>query len=140
MIASVGQILLYTAFLLLLITWGLAVMKSRFSEHYAKAFAWSHLVSVMGVLASLYYLIFTNQFQYHYVWHHTSLSTPFWFKVSCLWEGQEGSFLLWNFWNALIIVVLSFSKNKVVKKGLLFLIPVQLVLLTMVMGIRISIL
>ncbi len=136
MIASVGQILIYAAFLLVLITWGFVIKRSNLSERFTKAFALSHLVSVIGVLCSLYYLIFTNQFQYHYVWQHTSLSTPFWFKVSCLWEGQEGSFLLWNFWNALIIVVLSFSKNKVVKKGLLFLIPVQLVLLTMVMGIK----
>lgn len=136
MIAVVGQILLYSAFILLMTSWVLALVRPKIAVNYQKAFAVAHLVGIIGVLGCLYYLIFTNQFQYYYVWHHTSLSTPFWFKVSCLWEGQEGSFLLWNFWNALILAWLSFSKKKVIKSGLLFLIPVQLVLLTMVFGME----
>ena len=58
----------------------------------------AHGVAVIGIFAVLFYLIFTQQYQYHYVWAHSSQTLPLKYIISCFWEGQEGSFLLWTFW------------------------------------------
>ena len=102
--------------------------------HYRKLVAGIHLTLVVLVLSSLYTLIFTNNFEYYYVWHHSAIDLPFWYKVSCLWEGQEGSFLLWMFWMAVFIFVITFSNNVVQKNALKFLIAIQIGLLSMVLG------
>ncbi|MGD9487788.1 MAG: heme lyase CcmF/NrfE family subunit [Calditrichaceae bacterium] len=48
-------------------------------------------------LASVYlfYLIFSHQFQFKYVYSYTSRDLPTGFLFSAFWAGQEGSFLLW---------------------------------------------
>lgn len=97
-------------------------------------FASIHIVLVVGALALLYYYIFTNQFQYFYVYSHSARDLPLAFKISCLWEGQEGSFLLWIFWNAIIVLVLAGSKKELLSKALIFFIPVQLFLSSMLLG------
>lgn len=61
-----------------------------------------HSISVIGIFAVLYYLIFNHRFEYYYVWQHSSLSLPVRFIFSCFWEGQEGSFLLWTFWHIIL--------------------------------------
>jgi len=38
-----------------------------------------------------------SRFEYQYVYHHTSRNTALIYKISSLWSGQEGSFLLWAF-------------------------------------------
>ena len=41
---------------------------------------------------------------YQYVYSHTNLNTELVYKISALWSGQEGSFLLW----ALILCIMGF--------------------------------
>lgn len=57
---------------------------------------------IMIASAILMYLILTHQFQYHYVWAHssTNLGRPFLFAA--FYAGQQGSFLLWTLLTALI--------------------------------------
>ena len=61
-----------------------------------------HSISVIGIFAVLYYLIFNHRFEYYYVWQHSSMSLPVKYIFSCFWEGQEGSFLLWSFWHIVL--------------------------------------
>ena len=67
-----------------------------------------HSTVVMIVLgsATLLYLILTHQFQYSYVWSYSSraLSTPL--LISTFYAGQEGSFMLWSLFTAIIGVFL----------------------------------
>ena len=58
-----------------------------------------HGLSVFGIISCMFYMIYNHYFEYQYVWEHSSLSLPIQYMVSCFWEGQEGSFLLWIFWN-----------------------------------------
>jgi len=65
--------------------------------------------TVTGILISaafLLFLILTHQFQYTYVWNYssTSLSTPL--LISTFYAGQEGSFMLWAVFTAVIGVFL----------------------------------
>jgi len=59
-------------------------------------------VAVVGIGASLFYIIYNHLFEYHYAWAHSSKALPVYFIVSCFWEGQEGSFWLWTFWQAVL--------------------------------------
>lgn len=61
-----------------------------------------HSLSVFSIFGILFYLIFNHYFEYHYVWAHSSKSLPFKYLLSCFWEGQEGSFLLWSIWHCVL--------------------------------------
>ena len=68
----------------------------------AKTTFYVHFVSVMGIIASLFYIIYNHYFEYQYAWQHSSLELPTHYMISCFWEGQEGSFLLWLFWESCV--------------------------------------
>ncbi len=74
----------------------------------------AHAVFVIGICATLFTIIFNHYFEYHYAWDNSSLSLPLGYAISCFWQDQEGSFLLWIFWNALVglLLIYQFSKNK----------------------------
>jgi len=65
-----------------------------------------HAAAVLGIVVTLFYLIFKHYFEYQYVWQHSSKSLPVRYMLSCFWEGQEGSFLLWSFWHAFLGLIL----------------------------------
>ena len=54
----------------------------------------------------MFIMIYNHYFEYQYVWQHSSKSLPTRYMISCFWEGQEGSFLLWIFWNILLGLIL----------------------------------
>jgi cytochrome c-type biogenesis protein CcmF len=71
-----------------------------------------HAACVTGIVATMFVMIFNHHFEYHYVWAHSSLDLQAKYILSCFWEGQEGSFLLWSFWHmALGIIMLIIAKN-----------------------------
>ena len=70
-----------------------------------------HAFSTFGIFFTLFYLIFNHNFEYFYVWSHSSKQLPFKYLLSCFWEGQEGSFLLWSIWHAILGLILLFRKT-----------------------------
>ena len=56
-----------------------------------------HAFSVVAIFAALYYIIEGHLFEYHYAWEHSSRALPSKYLLSCFWEGQQGSFMLWTF-------------------------------------------
>ncbi|WP_367914215.1 cytochrome c biogenesis protein CcsA [Leadbetterella sp. DM7] len=72
-----------------------------------------HGVFVIGVVATLFSIILNKYFEYHYAWDNTSLSLPVGYAISTFWQDQEGSFLLWMFWNVLVgFVLISWFRSK----------------------------
>ncbi|MGI6037628.1 MAG: cytochrome c biogenesis protein CcsA [Limnochordia bacterium] len=65
-----------------------------------------HSVCIIAASLWLYYLIFTQQFSYAYVYQHTSTDLPWLYRLASFWAGQEGSFLLWTLWGAMIGLLL----------------------------------
>lgn len=70
--------------------------------------------ALMTVLTSVYLMYFfvTHHYELDYVFHNSSREMPLVFQFSAFWSGQEGSFLLWGFWTALIGAVLTFKVGK----------------------------
>lgn len=59
-------------------------------------------VSVLAIFISLYYIISNHLFEYKYAWQHSSKALQVEYLLSCFWEGQEGSFMLWSFWHCVL--------------------------------------
>jgi len=59
-------------------------------------------VSVMALFVALYYIISNHLFEYKYAWQHSSRALQVEYLLSCFWEGQEGSFMLWSFWHCVL--------------------------------------
>lgn len=68
--------------------------------------------SVISIVVVLFLLIFNHKYEYYYVWEHSSNALPIKYMLSCFWEGQEGSFLLWIFWHTILgWILMRTSKN-----------------------------
>lgn len=69
-------------------------------------------VAIVSCFLVLFYLIYNHRFEYKYAYSHSDLSLPFQYLLSCFWEGQEGSFLLWSFWHSVLgIIVMTKAKK-----------------------------
>lgn len=96
---------------------------------------WSHAVGVLGIIATLFYLIYTHDYHYHYVWSHSSNELPVEYMISCFWEGQEGSFLLWTFWHVVLGTMVLFTARKWTEVVLSVVAAVNLILASMILGV-----
>lgn len=94
-----------------------------------------HVTGVFGVIATLFYLIYTHDYRYHYVWSHSSNELPVEYMISCFWEGQEGSFLLWTFWHAVLGSVIYFTAGKWRDIVLSVVAGVNVILASMILGV-----
>ncbi|MFT4968612.1 MAG: cytochrome c-type biogenesis protein CcmF [Chitinophagales bacterium] len=65
-----------------------------------------HGVSIFGIFSLLFFMILNHHYEYHYAWSHSSNDLPVYYIISSFWEGQEGSFLLWQFWHVILGFVL----------------------------------
>ncbi len=95
-----------------------------------------HGASVIGTVATLFYLIYTHQYQYQYVWSHSSDELPVHYMISCFWEGQEGSFLLWTFWHVILAQFVLFAGSKAWRNVVMGIISsINLILASMILGV-----
>ncbi|MFD3001088.1 cytochrome c biogenesis protein CcsA [Pontibacter toksunensis] len=100
-----------------------------------------HGAAVLMVVFSLFNIIYEHRYEYYYAWSHSSNHLPVHYMISCFWEGQEGSFLLWIFWHVALGVVLinTGKKNKVWEAPVMAMFSfVQLFLTSMILGIVIG--
>lgn len=97
----------FTAALLAFVAFSLAV-KNNFYIRLARVAYHIHAVSVFGIAAQLFYMLFNHFFEYQYVFQHSNSDMNMKYIFSCFWEGQEGSFLLWTFWNVVLGALLRY--------------------------------
>ena len=92
-------------------------------------------VSVIAIFCILYFIISHHYFEYKYVWQHSDKSLQLEYLLSCFWEGQEGSFLLWSFWHCVLGWILIW-KSKEWEAGVMTVVSfAQFCLATMVLGV-----
>ena len=94
-----------------------------------------HALSVFTVVGTLFFMMANHYFEYDYVWKHTSLDLPGRYLFSAFWEGQEGSFLLWMFWHAVLGLALLFTAKKWTGPVLGTIAAVQAFLSSMILGV-----
>lgn len=97
-----------------------------------------HALSVIGLFATLYYIITHHLFEYNYAWEHSSKALPFKYLLSCFWEGQEGSFMLWSFWHAILGLIVMSTSGKMEARVMMVIALVEVALATMILGYYLS--
>src|SRR5437763_13462055 len=66
----------------------------------------TEVISVFAIFGILFYIISNHFFEYKYAWQHSSRTLEVKYLLSCFWEGQEGSFLLWSIGNCVLGLIL----------------------------------
>jgi cytochrome c-type biogenesis protein CcmF len=93
-----------------------------------------HTLSVISIFATLFYIIEGHLFEYHYAYEHSSLSLPPKYLLSCFWEGQEGSFMLWTFWHSVLGLIVMRTAKSLETRTMTIIAMVQVILSTMILG------
>lgn len=121
----------------------IAYFKAANSGIAAEANSWKRMgriaffvdaVSVLSVFTALIYIVATHKFEYYYAWDHSSKSLNVKYLLSCIWEGQEGSFLLWTFWHVVLGSILIRTGKQWEAPVMSVISFVQVCLATMIMG------
>ena len=94
-----------------------------------------HGVMVVTIFSLLFIMILGQHFEYHYAWSHSSTKLPLQYIVSCFWEGQEGSFLLWQFWHVVLGIVLIIKAGKWESPVMAVVSFAQVLLASMLLGV-----
>ena len=101
----------------------------------ARAAFITETISVVTIFATIFYIIFSHKFEYAYAWNHSSLALNASYLFACIWEAQEGSFLLWTIWHCVLGMVLIFRAGKWEAPVMTVVSFAQVCLATMVIGL-----
>jgi cytochrome c-type biogenesis protein CcmF len=92
-------------------------------------------ICVFATFSLLYVIISNHYFEYKYAYMHSDKSLQPEYLLSCFWEGQEGSFMLWSFWHCVLGVVIMLTAKKW-EAGVMSVISfAQVLLASMVLGV-----
>lgn len=92
--------------------------------------------SIVGVSATLFYIIVNHYFEYAYAFKHSSSLMPGKYIISSFWAGQEGSFLLWALFIGLYGIGAMLTARKLESGVMSIVVIAQLILVTMVLGLN----
>jgi cytochrome c-type biogenesis protein CcmF len=95
-------------------------------------------ISVFSIFGTVYYIISHHLFEYNFAWEHSSRALDMKYLLSCIWEAQEGSFLLWTMWQSVLGGILIFKAKKWEAPVMTVISLGQLCLATMILGVYIA--
>ena len=94
-------------------------------------------VAVFSVFATIYYIVRSHLFEYNFAWEHSSKALSPKYLLACIWEAQEGSFLLWTMWHCVLGIILIFKAKKWEAPVMTVISFAQFCLASMIMGVYI---
>jgi cytochrome c-type biogenesis protein CcmF len=62
----------------------------------------TQLISAVIIFITIFYICANHYFEYMYAYKHASKELEPKYLLACIWEGQEGSFLLWTIWHSIL--------------------------------------
>jgi cytochrome c-type biogenesis protein CcmF len=128
-------VLSFVASLIASISYALSVnLKQESLKQLGRFMFFVHAIAVVMVFASLFTIIHQHYFEYQYAFQHSSKQLPVYYMISCFWEGQEGSFLLWMFWHAFLGIILIYKSGKWQAPVLTVIALAQVILSSMLLG------
>src|ERR1041385_5446153 len=79
---------------------------------YARTTFFIEVASILAVFFTIYFICSHHYFEYMYAYKHASRELEPKYLLACIWEGQEGSFILWALWHCVLGTVLIFTARK----------------------------
>jgi cytochrome c-type biogenesis protein CcmF len=98
-----------------------------------------HTLMLLMAAGMLMWLIVAHRFEYIYVWQHSSTELPWQYLFSSFWAGQEGSFMLWALFQALLGQVFMRSAGKWEAPAMAVYSVAQFLLISALLGLDIGI-
>lgn len=98
----------------------------------------THSFAVFIVMALLFHIMIGRFYEYHYAFKNVNDDLPFKYIFSAFWADQEGSFLLWMFWHAILGLFILFQRGKWEASVLAVLSFVQFFMFSMLMGVYVG--
>ncbi len=95
-------------------------------------------LSAFSAIAIIFYLMINQYYEYEYVQAHVAEELPFKYIFTAFWEGQQGSFLLWIFWHAVLGMLLMRWAKDWEAPTMAVLASIQAFLLSMILGIYLT--
>lgn len=93
--------------------------------------------SLVAVFATIFYICSHHYYEYLYAYKHASKELESKYLLACIWEGQEGSFLLWALWHCALGSVLIFTAKKREAPIMTIVNTAQIFLILMLLGLYI---
>ncbi len=93
------------------------------------------VISVFAIFSIIFFICYNHYFEYMYAYKHTSNELEFKYLLASIWEGQEGSFLLWTIWHCILGIVLIFKSKEWEAPVMTVISFAQFFLLMMILGI-----
>ena len=144
-IGNIGHLLVIVSFVTSIIAafaYGKAAMNNELGNDswvkFGRISFWIHGTAVLGTALTLFLIIYNNYFEYHYAWSHASKDLAVHYMIACFWEVQEGSFLIWSVWNALLGFILIKTNKKWEAPVMTVFSAVQIFLASMILGVVIG--
>jgi cytochrome c-type biogenesis protein CcmF len=94
-----------------------------------------HTLSVIGIGVTLFIIIYNHYFEYNYAYSHSDSHLPTYYLIATFWNGQEGSFWLWMFWQAILGLILIRTQRNWEAPVMIVFALVQGFLVSMILGI-----
>jgi cytochrome c-type biogenesis protein CcmF len=105
---------------------------------FSRSFFYIHAIASVTVAFALFEIIYNHRFEYFYAYSHSSKALPVHYMISSFWEGQEGAFILWIFWNVMLGLVLIHTNKFWEGPVMIVFSLVQAFLVSMILGVVIG--
>ncbi len=138
----------FVASLLATIAFFISSGKVQTAQHqswlrFARAAFLAQVVALIIVFSTIFYICANHLYEYMYAYKHASLELEKKYLLACIWEGQEGSFLLWSLCHAIFGTIIIVRRNSTMLKGweapvMTVISLAQFFLLLMILGIYVG--
>ncbi len=117
---QIGQFFVLLAFVASLVS-TVAYFKASKTDEFLQKNSWlkyarfafiTQAISVLTIFAMIFFICSNHYFEYLYAYKHASKELESKYLLACIWEGQEGSFLLWSIWHCVLGIVLILKSKK----------------------------
>ena len=104
---------------------------------FARGAFFTQIFSVVIIFAVIFFICSNHYYEYMYAYKHASKELEPKYLLACIWEGQEGSFLLWTIWHSFLGIFIMFKSKEWEAPVMTVISFAQFFLLMMILGIYI---
>lgn len=106
--------------------------------NFARIAFFIQFISAVIIFAIIFYLCSNHYYEYMYAYKHASKELEPKYLLACIWEGQEGSFLLWTIWHSVLGLIIMFRSKEWEAPVMTVISLAQVFLIMMLIGIYVG--